>query len=115
MSDSQASDSTDANNERTGVSAETLATAGTDWEHKRRGVPTSWVDGVPDDATTWASLERTANRGLPITLTIYQTTTGEAFLVVAIDDEREVFERFDDVNAAAADAEDRMDEYGPSE
>jgi hypothetical protein len=115
MNDGQASDSTDADSEAAGVPSVRLGTKGTDWEHKRRGVPVGEQDAVPDGATTWACLERTANRGLPITLIIYRTPSDGAVLLVTVDGEREELKEFDDVDAAAADAEDLMVEYGPSE
>lgn len=114
MSDGQASDSTDANSEQARVPAVVLGTKWTDWEHKRRGVPASEVDGVPDGATTWTCLER-ETRGVPVTLTIYRTPTNEAVVLVTVDDEREEVQEFDDVDAAGAAAQELMDEYGPSE
>lgn len=111
MSDSQASDNTDADSEQARVPAVRLGTKWTDWEHKRRGVPASEVDGVPDGATTWTCLER-ETRGVPVTLTIYRTPTDEAVVLVTVDDEREEVAEFDDVNAAAADTQDLMAEYG---
>jgi hypothetical protein len=93
----------------------TLATNGTDWEHKRRSVPAGEVNDIPDGATTWACLERTGNRGIPITITVYRTPEGLGYVTVTVDGEREVFKQFDDVDAAAEEANDLMDEYAPAE
>jgi len=93
----------------------TLATGGTDWEHERRGVPASEVDGVPDDATTWACLERTDDDDVPTTITVYRASDDAGYVTVAVDDDLEAVKEFDDVDAAAAEAEDLMDECGVSE
>lgn len=92
----------------------TLATGGTDWQHERRGVPAGEVDGVPVDATTWACLERTDD-AVPTTITVYRASDDTGYVTVAVDDDLEDVETFDDVDAAAAEAEDLMDEYGASE
>jgi hypothetical protein len=93
----------------------TLATGGTDWEHERRGVPVGEVDGIPDDATTWACLERTDDDDVPTTITVYSASDDTGYVTVAVDDILEDVEEFDDVDAAVAEAEDLMDEYGASE
>lgn len=93
----------------------TLTADGTDWETKRRGVPADNADDVPDSATTWSCLERTGNRGIPITLTVYRTPDNGGHITVTADGEREEFEQFGDVNTALAHGLDLMDEYGPHE
>lgn len=93
----------------------TLATSGTDWTHRKRGQPADEVDGVPDDATAWACLERTTDdgEGVPATITVYSPSEAGGYVTVAVDDELEDVEEFDNVDEAAAGADDLMDEYGP--
>jgi hypothetical protein len=115
MNEGQASDGTGADSQQPRVPAVRLGTKWTDWKHKRRGVPAGELDEVPDGATTWTCLERVNDMGVPTTLTIYRTPSDGAVVLVTVDDEREEVREFGDVDAAAADTQDLMAEYGPSE
>ncbi|EMA09911.1 hypothetical protein [Haloarcula marismortui] len=93
----------------------TLAAVATDWEHDRRGVPADEVEGVPDDATTWACLGRTNENDVPTAITIYNANGDGGYVTVAVDNDLEGVEEYNNIGAAAVGAMDLMDEYGASE